>query len=193
MISINLSEIGTEKTRKFLQLVGDAPEGAEIRNLVGFDIANVTRDWLYDKDKEPNTLGGKKTHFYRSAGDAVTHEVTKTGAAVSINQQGIRQRLEGGVITAKNAKALTIPISPRAHGKRAREFDNTFILKSTKGKPETVGVIMQDLGSGQLDALYVLRTRVTQKPDPTVIPDDRTIVETAYLSIFRFLEGLRAF
>jgi len=194
MITLNLSETGTDKTRKFLELVGDAPEGREIRNLVGYDIAEVTREHLYEKDKEPNKLGGKKTHFYRSAGDAVSHEVTNTGAAISINQQGIRQRLEGGVITPKTARALTIPINARAHGKRAREFENTFILdKSDSGDPDTVGVLMQDTGGGRLDALFVLRRRAVQAPDPSVIPDQRTIYETAFLSIFRFLEGLRAF
>ena len=194
MISINLNEVGTKKVTAFLELLGDAPESKPLRNLMGVDVSDVTREHLYRKDAEPNRLGGKKTHFYRSAGDSVNHELTQKGVAVNVDQVGIRQRLEGGVITPQNARALTIPVSARAHGKRAREFENTFILdKSNSGDPDTVGVIVQELGGDRLDALYVLRTRVEQDPDPSVIPDERTVMETAYLSVFRFLENIRAF
>lgn len=194
MIAINLKETGANRVAEFLRLVGEAPEGREVRNLVGNDVANVVRDHLYEKDKTGNRLGGRRTHYYRAAGDSVAHTVSSTGAVVGVSQVGIRQRLEGGVITPKTAKALTIPVSARAHGKRAREFPDTFILdKSTSGDPDTVGVIVQDLGGGNLDALYVLRTRVEQQPDPDVLPPTFYIMEAASSAVFRFLASLRAF
>lgn len=194
MIAIDMSKQGSERVIRFLELLGDAPEGRELRNLIGHDVGALTRDHLYAKDRKPNRLGGRKTHYYRAAGDSVNHDITKRGVGVNVDHIGIRQRLEGGVITPKTAKALTIPVSPRAHGKRAREFDDTFILdKSNSGDPATVGVIVQDMGGDRLDALFVLRTRVEQSPDPTVLPNSRTIMQTATQTILTFLDRLRAF
>lgn len=194
MITIKLNSGGAEKVRQFLELIGDLPESKPVRNLIGVDVADLTRDHLYAKDKQPNRLGGKKTHYYRAAGDSVNHELSSRGVSVNVDQIGIRQRFEGGVITPKNAKALTVPVSARAHGKRAREFSDTFILdKSKSGDPDTVGVIVQDLGDGKLDALYVLRTRVEQSPDPTVLPQERVILQTATQAVVNFLNRLSGF
>ena len=191
MITINLNHDGSAKVRRFLELIADAPESNQMRNLIGVDTADITRDHLYRKDRKPNKLGGRKTHYYRAAGDSVNHEVTRTGAVVNVSQVGIRQRLEGGVITPKKAKALTVPVRARAHGKRTREFGDTFILKkSQSGDPATVGVIVQDQGGGVLDALYVLRTRVTQQPDPDVLPKSSLYVQTATQAIVNFLNRL---
>ena len=191
MISIRLQDHGHEKVRKFLELLGDAPESKPMRNLIGVAVSDLTRDHLYRKDREPNRLGGRKTHYYRAAGDSVNHELTGRGVAVNVSQVGIRQRLEGGVITPKNARALTIPINARAHGKRAREFSDTFILDRSKtGDPETVGIIMQDLGNGQLDPLYVLRTRAEQAPDPDVLPKPFFYLEAISTEVVLFVNRL---
>lgn len=191
MITVTLEENGGQALHNLLEQISGSHRERAFKNLIGVDVSAAVRKHLYARDAKPNRMGGRKTHYYRSAGDSVNHEITATGAAVNVDHIGIRQRLDGGVITPKTAKALTIPVSARAHGKRAREFSDTFILdKSGSGDPDTVGVIVQDLGDGQLDALYVLRTRVDQSPDPTVMPSDRTIVETASESILKFLDRL---
>jgi len=67
----------------------------------------------------------------------------------------------GGVIRPKKAKALTIPISPEADGHRARDFQNTFVLKKSDD-PQRIGLIMQDRGEGKDPlALFVLRKSAT--------------------------------
>lgn len=59
---------------------------------------------------------------------------------------------EGGTITPKRAKFLTIPLCAEAAAKRARDFDNIFIRK---------GIIYQNLEDGKIRALYVLKKQVT--------------------------------
>ena len=70
----------------------------------------------------------------------------------------------GGTISAKNAGALTIPISPLAKGKRAGEFNNTFLRK---------GIIWQGYErgrgkkkSGGIRPLFVLKKSVSQRAEP---------------------------
>jgi hypothetical protein len=72
------------------------------------------------------------------------------------------QKQYGGPIEAKNAKALTIPIAPEAHGKRAADFTTggrqLFVPKGTSvlGYADATG----------FHALFALRKRVMQKPEP---------------------------
>ena len=81
----------------------------------------------------------------------------------------------GGVIRPRKAKALTIPIAPEAEGKRARDFDNTFILKPKPGDPQSAGIIMQKIGDGPNDIrpLFALRKSVRIAPRPWLKWEDR--------------------
>ena len=81
------------------------------------------------------------------------------------------QKQFGGVIEAKTRAALTIPISDEAKGRRAAEFEtggrDLFVLPSTKGDPDSVGILgYEDLGGG-FHPLFVLRRRTKrQKAEP---------------------------
>lgn len=77
--------------------------------------------------------------------------------------------LPGGVIRPKPPKKfLTIPINPVARGKRARDFQNTFI---PKGKQ----VIMQKTGPRSVRPLFALvrSVRISARPYLVVQPEDR--------------------
>jgi len=78
----------------------------------------------------------------------------------------------GGVIKAKNASALTIPISEEAKGKRAAEFEmggkQLFRPKGTS--------VLGYSENGEFHPLYALRKSVFQKPDPWW-PDDDTVLD----------------
>jgi len=71
----------------------------------------------------------------------------------------------GGSVVPVYAKALTIPISPRAVGKRARDFDDLWMLKRADGPP----LLMR--GSGDdLEAMFVLLKKVTIPKQPYLRP-----------------------
>lgn len=80
--------------------------------------------------------------------------------------------LPGGVLRPKRAKALTIPISPEAYGKRARDFSNTFILRRADDEPGE-GLIMLKLASGEAKPLFALRKSVKQEARPYLGWDER--------------------
>ncbi len=73
----------------------------------------------------------------------------------------------GGPIRPKRAKALTIPISPRARGKRARDFAGLFRVPAGPGSDPTDLGILAIAGPGEsVVPLFALRTAVTIEPRP---------------------------
>ncbi len=80
-----------------------------------------------------------------------------SGAVIRCYHFAGAQKEFGGIISAKGAGALTIPISPAAKGKRAGEFQETFVAK---------GVIFRKKGKKGVEPLFVLKKSVSQRPEP---------------------------
>lgn len=153
----------------------------------------VQRNFL-TKEKAGNKNQWPSTHFYARAAEATNWQEGFGFVLISVNQIGIRQRLEGGDIKPVNASMLTIPAVADAYGKRAREFSNLkfgFALDPETGKMRPALVEAQatqiKIGkikkSGQrsikegttstgLVAIFWLLAGVHQEPDPTVLPTD---------------------
>src|SRR5687767_8092490 len=83
-------------------------------------VALLFRDHLLALDKErANKLSPNRSHFYSDASRAVSSQGKESEAIVTIAQQGIRQRLEGGEIKPRaGGKYLTIPARAEAYGRR---------------------------------------------------------------------------
>lgn len=82
----------------------------------GNSVAKKARDNARKKSK-----GGR---FWKSLARSVRVRMITAGAAeISSDHIAAAQKQYGGVIRAKNAAALTIPITPEAEGKRAKEFE----------------------------------------------------------------------
>ena len=109
--------------------------------------------------------GGR--HFWSEVADATRiAEVSDNGVTVVNDHVAAAQKQYGGPIVAKNAKALTIPISSLARGKRAGEFpQKLFAIKGEDGRR----ILGYNKGRGkkrQFVPLYALVKRVNQKPEP---------------------------
>lgn len=143
-------------------------------------VAEQIRRHLVAKDRVPNQLGGRRTHFYSGAAQATHWYASERMGEVSIAQDGIRQRLLGGTIRPVNARALTIPVHPLGHGRRASEFGGDLRLVVLDGGRDgrTTGLLV--LGTGaDAPIIYVLRTEVEQEPDPSVLPTDEAMLGEA--------------
>lgn len=175
MTTIDIS--GDDRVQKFLRLIQGLDESRTIRTALGERGAQLVRENFYEKDKTPNRLNGKRTHFWRQAGDATGYDLHPEGATVFTTKLGVRQRLEGGVITPKNAKWLTVPLTAEAHGVRAREFPDLDFAG---------GFLVDDEGR----AHYVLKKRVVQEADPTVQPSDKEMRELAVVVTLENAEEL---
>ena len=99
---------------------------------------------------------------------------------------GVTRAYHDMLIKPRFKRALTIPMHRAAYGKKASDFDNTFILKKKDGR----AFIVQKQ-SGQLVFLFRLAQQVFQKQDRRLMPSDDTLCKnicsriTAYLSMVR--------
>lgn len=153
-----------------------------IRRVMGRALANVLREHFTRLDSErSNSLGGKRTHFYGRARRSVQQPELEggDGVKVSITQPGVAQRYYGGEIKPRTAKALTIPVHPMAYGKRAGEFsDLSYIPVRRSGS--VFAILARPHNSGNIgEVMYLLAKKVTQKADPTVLPDHQTMATAA--------------
>ncbi|MCW5556615.1 MAG: hypothetical protein KIT22_02035 [Verrucomicrobiae bacterium] len=113
MITITYNDHGFGKRLGALVRQIERPEA--LLAVLGRDAANQLRSHFRGKDRTPNQLGGKRTHFWRQVADSVqAPRLTNGGHAVvvSITHPAIAQKLKGGRIRAKRVSFLTIPVSP---------------------------------------------------------------------------------
>ena len=139
--------------------------------VIGRAAVNTTTAHLRRLNRErPNALGGKRTNYYATAARGTSFAIVGDNeVVVSIAQRGIRQRVFGGTLRPRAAKFLTIPAIPEAYGKRAREIPGlTFAV--LKGGPALFRVV-----NNEIEVVFWLRRSVTQRPDPTVLPEAATL------------------
>lgn len=122
-----------------------------------------------------------------------TGEVTKNHASIVNAAPHYRHKVKGGTITAKRAEYLTIPLVPKAHGVRASEYVR---LTGNKLFPvgledDDQGVLAEDLGNGEIRAIYVLKKEVTQDPWDGALPPEEDLAEAfAGAVIDKLIEAL---
>lgn len=165
---------------------------ATIAKIAGREGQNFTRKHFIDLNRtRPNQLGGKRTNFYTQAARGTTFASDAHGADISVNQVGIRQRLEGGVIMPKNGKYLTIPARAEAHGRRAREFSNLKVMFGKGGVPvalvEADSTRVKDRKEQGGGVMYWLVRRVVQQPDPSVMPNLGRMKDQIIAKIAQFI------
>lgn len=154
----------------------------------------VQRNFL-KKENAGNKHGWPSTHFYARAAEATNWQEGFGFVMISVNQIGVRQRLQGGDINPTGGrKYLTIPAVAEAYGKRAGEFNNLrfgFVLDPETGKTRPALVeaeatqikISKIKKSGKRTitptssttgkvAIFYLIAGAHQEADPTVLPTD---------------------
>ncbi len=181
-----------DKATPLIKRIRETVKGSRLKTVIGAAVRDLLSDHLFDKDRnEPNKLGGRRTHYYGKAADAVSFKALTDGVIVSASQVGLRQRLLGGTITPKRAQLLTIPVHPEAHGKRAGEFNDLSFIKTGGGRGATA--VLAKTGQGNIfEVFYVLVKSVTQQGDPTVLPEEREISSSAERAATRLLNRIAA-
>lgn len=141
-----------------------------------------------------NKDGYPSTNFWARAARATNYDVLADGVNINVNQQGVRQRLEGGPINAKPDSWLTIPARQEAYGKRAGEFSNLHFVFFRSGLAALVENDSTDVKFGRQKKdgtrtvtpgetrgggiFYWLKKRVVQDGNPAVIPSETAITAT---------------
>lgn len=122
--------------------------------------------------------GRKLTQWWRGTERWKMLSPTSKGIVIENNHTGLAHKVTGGTIKAKRKKFLTIPIDPRAHGLRAKDFQRNiaplFRIKNILAMKES---------DGSVKGIYALKKSITQQPWPNALPP-----EQGYTSAF--IEGV---
>ncbi len=203
-ITIQVTDRATPHIAK-LQAELDRPG---VKHSAGGSVMRLILDHLVALDADrANALGGRRTHFYSQAAKSTSYSVNPAGATVSISWTGFAQRLFGGEIRPVNGKYLTIPARAEAYGRRAREFDNLEVLFGRNGpyalaERESTSFTIRHSGKGEKrkskignrkshggGVFYWLVESVSQDPDPTVLPEESVILDTARAAVSGYLRS----
>lgn len=188
---IDISDLASPAVRN----LGSGLEPAKINQIVGPAARDATQRHFQQLNRErPNQLGGRRTNYYLGAADKTSFAIDGDVVIISIAQIGIRLRYYGGTVTAgkgissfsgKPTRFLTIAVHPKAHGKRASEFDLELVYNhngepvALATKPLQGPVPVRQKGKRKIsraiagrsgEIYYVLKRSVTHKPDPSVLP-----------------------
>lgn len=181
-ISINV-DILRDQASEILNRLADPDLIRSTNKVAGRDVANLLRRHFSKLDNSrANKLGGRRTHFYAQLARSVRQDISGDTVRVSAINVGIAQRYFGGTILPKNSRWLTIPVSPAAYGKRAREFDSLRYQKTKNG------AALIDNESNKI--FYILVKSVTQKADRSVLPTEEKIRETALVRAVKYLDRI---
>lgn len=146
-----------------------ANAGADaLQRLVMRHLQKVARE----RHATANRLGATPTGFWSGSAQAVRLHVHANDAEVSVTHPGIARALRDVIIRPRRAKALTIPLRAEAYGRRPREAGQR--LGQALFRPKGTRILATEEG-GKLTPMYALCASVTQKRDPTLLPDAEAI------------------
>lgn len=182
-VNVTISDFGA---RALLDSVRSPRFDDGLRKVAGKAAANVLQRHLRDLDRRPNRLGGRRSHFYSLASQAVSFTTDAQGALVTVAHLGLAQHYYGGTIRPINAKALAIPARPEAYGRRPRDSDNPRDLFVRPGRGGRAAALARRDGK-RLEVWYWLVKSVTQEPDPTVLPDDSALADAATSAVDNYV------
>lgn len=158
------------------QIIAEVKSPEALYKDCGRRLNNELRSWFARREGEDAPKHGERsTHFWNDIRNSVQNPVTDPrGVTVEILDPRFPQKVFGGTITAKNVDALTVPISPLAHGRRASVFEaeTGYQLFRPKGHNVLDAVI-----GGQAVSIYALVKSVTQAADPRALPPDAVLQE----------------
>lgn len=176
MIGVTVTDKGT--VQKLDALARQLKNPVGLAKVLGREASNRLKAHFREKQKTPNRLGGQRQNFWRQVMQSVNQPtVSEDGALVTIRISDPRfaQKLYGGVITPKKAKALAIPVTADAYGRAPKVLEQEegiklFVL-SLSGQGPGTGYLATKAADGGVKVHYVLRGAVDQEADPTALPN----------------------
>jgi hypothetical protein len=213
-IAINIQADALDDLVTALDTLSGEVAGDQIKKVVGRSMQQTIRQHFErlagdsEHHQTAENLGGERTGFYERAALGVHQaQLESGGVSVSVELEGLAQRLFGGTIEAKPGSFLTIPARTETYGHRASEFSNLMMIIFPSGSGALVaksgGGTFRGRGRGKggrnigkplpaidkfgSDVYYWLVKQVTQRPDPSVLPTDAEILDPAIASARDFI------
>lgn len=162
-----------EVTPALRRLLREATGSSGLSAVLGRAGRNVLVAHFRERNQTPNRLGGKRTNFWSRVAESVdAPRVEGRGIIIRVAHPAIGQKVHGGTIVPRKAKALAIPVAARAHGLSPRSIPGLIFIPSQGG--QSVGFLALR-NAGNLQFLFVLKKSVTQAPDPLALPPGRDV------------------
>lgn len=167
----------------FAQLSQIGAKPGQLTMPAGRAVQNELKRHYRENQALPVKHAGDKRNYWLEVMRSVQNPTEGAGGrtvTVSVTHPTIRQKLLGGTIFAKRAKALTIPVSAAAYeAGRAATLEHELGKKLVALMHGESGVLATIGDQGQVDVHYVLRKSVNQKPEPRAIPSVATLTRIA--------------
>lgn len=145
------------------------------------------KDW-----NEPNRLTlERRTHFWHQIGESILPKpkIEDRKIHVVVTDPRFPQKVYGGPIVPKRAKALTIPVHPDAYARSAAEVARIVgPLHIIKAGGEAF--LVADKSRHTFAPLFILRYKVNQKPWPGALPKQAKMKEVMTAELQRYFEAL---
>lgn len=114
--------------------------------------------------------------IYRQIASATAlSSVTQTEAVVTVGgEEGkiLLHKITGGVVKAKAARNLAIPLSPQAKRVYARNFPKPLVLIKRKGN---LPPLLVEILNRKWNLHYILKSSVYHRPDTKALPDKAAV------------------
>lgn len=179
MLNLNVT-VPAELRDVAKRFIDRCKENPELMELAGNAVKFTLREHFEMKARRPNKRGFHKTGYWSKIESATTFiGSTAASATVAIQDDTFTAKIYGATITPKKAKALAIPLSDQAYGKRPTQWDNPTLLKLVKrnGKAPLLATVGSD---GSINPQYVLLRRVRVPADAEALPRDEKIWKSVF-------------
>lgn len=196
--------------------LAEALAPARLAPVIGTAAAEATKKHFIELNRaRPNALGGARTNYYTGAAEGTSWTPHDDGSVtISIRQIGLRLKYYGGTVTpGKNISAhsgkptrfLTIPVNPKAHGRRASEFDLELVynhngepvalatkrdfgvqIKQTVSKAGKTRTTQRAGRRGEI--MFALVRSIKVRPDPSILPAPDRIYGAAISNLNAYVD-----
>jgi hypothetical protein len=178
--SIQVTDRATGELQRLISRIQNPLPGLLI---AGREVRNLLRAHFDQKDKsQPNKLGGTRQNFWLQVKKSV-NVPQATGASqvtISISDPRFNQKVFGGPIQAKLKTWLTIPITAEAYGRAASVMADSLGVTLFKVQKKDGRIFLAGRKQGEpIKFYYRLMKSVNQKPDPTALPPEEKMAQTA--------------
>lgn len=157
-------------------------------------VADLVRRYLISLSQSRHAtarrLGARPSGHIEKAAQKTVHSASADHGEVTIPAPGFTRAFGDVEIKPLNAKRLTIPINRVSYNRRVGELRALGWKFFTRPKKD---VLFGYRGQGkdkETMPLYLLRTRVIQTQDRSLLPADETIAQTSCMAIAKTLQTI---
>lgn len=116
-----------------------------------------------------------KRHFqmkYPGSSHYSPDKVSTKNSVVVVDVPGVARAYHDVTIRPKTAQHIAIPLHRSAYGISPRDVQDLFYTQNKFGTE-----MLAKVQGGTLVVMYILKDRVFQKQDPTIMPSDQTMAD----------------